>query len=283
MTFLAIIIAVLVLQAWGTAERVHYDDWFDNWQARVESWGLGAGLTLVLVVLLPALVVQLLLNAVEPILFGLLWLLSAIVLLLYAFGRGDFQAVMGRYRGHAHGGDFEAAYLAACEDFGWDNTGESPGSAEEVHARVQQALLYEGYQRWFAVMFYFVLLGPAGALAYRLSQLLQDSPQPGLAQRWLFLLDWVPARLLAATFALAGDFIGCREKLLAVLMDTALPAGDLLYPVGAAALGSEALSPSAEASVFGAEAAAQNREFEALLSRAAVCWIVVLSLLVLLF
>ena len=30
MTFLALIIAVLLLQAWGSAERVQYDDWFDN-------------------------------------------------------------------------------------------------------------------------------------------------------------------------------------------------------------------------------------------------------------
>ena len=35
--------------------------------------------------------------------------------------------------------------------------------------------------------------------------------------------------------------------------------------------------------VFGPEAAAQNREFDALLSRSAVCWIVVLALLVLFF
>jgi AmpE protein len=283
MTFLAIIIAVLLLQAWGSAGRLHCDSWFDSWQARIASWGLGPGLSLVLTVLLPALVVQLLLHAVAPLLFGLGWLLFATVLLLYSFGRGDFQASMAQYRSYAYAGDFEAAYLAAREKFNWDASGEAPDTALEVHAMVQRALLYEGFQRWFTVMFYFVLLGPAGALAYRLSQLYRANAQPGIGDHWLFLLDWLPARLLASTFALTGDFIGSRDQLLAAWSDTAAQASAVLYPVGVAALGSDASSPSGEDAVVGPGAAAQNREFDALLSRSAVCWIVVLSLLVLFF
>ena len=147
---------------------------------------------------------------------------------------------------------------------------------------VQRALLYEGLQRWFSVLFYFVLLGPAAALAYRLLQLCRDSFEPELAGRWLFLLDWIPARLLAATFALTGDFIGSREQLLSGLQDTAADAGKLLYTVAAAALGSEVASPSEEDAVFGPVAEAQNRELDALLSRSAVCWIVAMALVVLL-
>ncbi len=283
MMFLAIIAAVLLLQAWGSAERLHYDAWFASWRFRVSSWNLSGGVSLLLLVLLPSLLLVLLLGMLEPILFGLLWLPLAVVVLLYSFGRGDFQASMGRYRGHVYGGDFEGAYLAASEDFGWDDSSDSPDTALEVHAMIQQALLYEGLQRWFSVLFYFVLLGPAGALAYRLLQLSRDDFEPVLARRCLFLMDWLPARLLAATFGLTGDFIGSRDKLLAGIQDTAADAGDVLYSVGIAALGSDASSPSGEDAVFGPEAAAQNREFDALLSRSAVCWIVALSLLVLLF
>ena len=50
MTFLAIIVAILLLQAWGTAERVHFDAWFANWQIRVASWGLPGGISLALLV-----------------------------------------------------------------------------------------------------------------------------------------------------------------------------------------------------------------------------------------
>ena len=285
MTFLAIIIAVLLLQVWGTAERTHRDGWLAGWQARVAGWALPDGIGLALLVLLPALVVALLLEMLKPILFGLLWLPLAALVLLYSFGRGDFQASMGRYRGHAYSGDFEAAYLAACEEFGWEVTADSaPDTAPEVHAMIQRALLYEGLQRWFTVLFYFALLGPAGALVYRLLQLELGASQGILAARWLFLLDWLPSRLLAATFTLTGDFISSRDSLLSGLQNGWLQADELLYTVGLAALGPDTALPGGEEdAMIGPAAAAQNREFEALLSRSAVCWILVLSLLVLLF
>lgn len=283
MTFLAIILAVLLLQAWGSAERVHLDDWFRGWQARESGWGLSGALNLAVLVLLPAVLVALLLDMVEPVLFGLLWLPLAALVLLYSFGRGDFQASMARYRGHAYSGDFEGAYLAAREEFGWDESLEAPDTAQDVHAMIQRALLYEGLQRWFCVLFYFVLLGPAGALVYRLIQLCRDTFEPDTVERWLFLLDWVPARLLAATFAITGDFIGSKSTLVAGLGDSGMQAGALLHRVGVAALGPEASVSAGDDSAFGPEAAAQNREFDALLSRSAVCWIVVFSLLVLLF
>jgi AmpE protein len=104
-----------------------------------------------------------------------------------------------------------------------------------------------------------------------------------LAQRVLFVLDWLPARLLAATFALTGDFMGSRTKLFAAIQDAGTEAETVLYSVGVAALGTLDTGAQSEEDEFGPLAAAQNRAFDALLSRSAICWIVVLSLLVLLF
>lgn len=293
-TFLAIIVAVVLLQVWGTAERVHVDAWFVSWQARVANWGLSGGVSLALLVFLPSMLALFALDLVQPLLFGLLWLPLAVLLLLYAFGRGDFQASMARYRGHAYAGDFEAAYLAAREVFDEEDA-EPPETAPQVHAMIQRALLYEGLQRWFAVLLYFVLFGPVAALAYRLLQMCRGSFEPELAGRWLFLLDWIPTRLLAATFSLTGDFMGSRTKLFAALQNTSAGAGTVLYSVGLTALGPVDSGPGSGAGVnvegnaereeneFGPLAAAQNRAFDGLLSRSAVCWIVVLSLLVLLF
>lgn len=68
-----------------------------------------------------------------------------------------------------------------------------------------------GLERLFGVLFWFALLGPFGAVAYALSQ--------RLAERWLGaldfhgavaqimpVLDWLPARLLAMSFAIVGNF-----------------------------------------------------------------------------
>ena len=154
-------------------------------------------------------------------------------------------------------------------------------SAEEVHRLVQHGFFYEGFQRWFAVLFYFVLLGPAGALAYRLLQLCRRDFEVDLAQRCLHLADWIPVRLLAAAFSLTGDFVGSRDKLLEAMVDTSLGAPELLQVVGRAALDLDAEQSPQEVD-FGALAAEENAEMAGLLFRSAACWVAVISLLVLL-
>ncbi|MEM6581260.1 MAG: regulatory signaling modulator protein AmpE [Pseudomonadota bacterium] len=285
MTFLAIIVAVLLLQAWGSADRLHLDSWFDNWYQRLSAWGLPSLLGLGLLILLPTALALLVLDVLGPILFGVFWLLAAIFLLLYAFGRGDLKAKMGQYRNYAYAGDFEAAYLA----FGGDKqaASETSESAEplkpsDVHARIHESFLYDGLQRWFSVLFYFALLGPAWALAYRLMQLSRNRFEGELVERCLFVLDWVPARLLAATFSIAGNFVGSKAVLISALKEGSTEAGPLLISVGSAALEPRKQPLDDDPLVFGPEAAAEDREFEALLARSAVCWIVVLALIVLL-
>ena len=43
MLFLAGVIAIVLLQLWGTAERVHRDGWFDSWRERLQGAGLSGG------------------------------------------------------------------------------------------------------------------------------------------------------------------------------------------------------------------------------------------------
>ena len=88
-----------------------------------------------------------------------------------SFGRGDFQELLERYRSQCAHGDFEGAFLTTLSELDWATARDDPGSPKEVHALVQRGFTYDGYQRLFAVLFYFVLLGPAAALAYRLLQL----------------------------------------------------------------------------------------------------------------
>ncbi len=75
------------------------------------------------------------------------------------------------------------------------------------------SLLWQAHTNIFAVLFWFVLLGPAGAVLYRFSRLLsehtyvEDSPQMrSVAAQWVSYLDWIPVRLLALCFVLAGRF-----------------------------------------------------------------------------
>tara|TARA_R110002110_G_scaffold91264_2_gene237569 strand:- start:190970 stop:191824 length:855 start_codon:yes stop_codon:yes gene_type:complete len=284
MDFLAMIIALGLVQVWGSAQRLHHDGWFEDWCQRVRSWQLPEWAGLSLIVLLPTLLAVLVLDAARPILFGLLWIALAAALLLYSLGRNDFNALLERYRSQCREGDFEGAFLAAQQQSGWVAADSQPDTATQAHQLVQQGVLYDGYQRWFAVLFYFFLLGPAGALAYRLLQLSSDPDEPTLSDRVLFYSDWVPVRLVAAAFSLTGDFVRSRDALLSSLSDVSESAAGVLFAVGSRALGAPAVVvvEDEDASALGERAAQENTEFAALLRRSAFAWLAALSLLELL-
>ena len=73
----------------------------------------------------------------------------------------------------------------------------------------------QAYLRTFSVIFWFVILGPLGAVLYRSCRFMQQSlPEMedlGLdfrtgVNRLLHILDWVPVRVTAFTYALSGNF-----------------------------------------------------------------------------
>lgn len=279
MTFLAAVIALVMYRLHIAVAAVQQDNWFARWRDRVAGWQLAPWPGLALAVLAPTLVASAVLDALEDMLFGLPWIMFSVVLLLYAFGRGDLQRMQARYRLQCQNGDFEAALHGLPASPGGAVATE-PASEWEVHRAVQRALFYEAYQRWFAVLFFLVIAGPAGALGYRLVQLCRDDTETPVVERTLLVLDWVPARLLAATFGAAGDFVRCR----ALLVDAALDAGraidEVIYAVGAAAAGG-ASAPGDEG--FCADRAlAEHAEGVDLIARSAVIWVAGLALLVLL-
>lgn len=269
--FLTIVFALALLQVWGSATPVHRDDWFLRLREVVAGWSLPPAVELAVVILVPAGLVYWLFDWLEGFLFGLPWLAGAIVVLLYSFGRGDFRQLCNEFGAFARRGDTEAAFLHAQETLDLGLEGEVAGSADEVNRSLERSLLYEGCQRLFAVLFFFALLGPAGALAYRLLHLCRDSAARELVERALFLLDWVPARLLAVAFTVTGDFIGSREALIDVLVEVDLPAGLVLQQVA------ERAEHSAEL-----EAGDRIAAYSALLSRSTAAWVVMLALYVVL-
>lgn len=95
---------------------------------------------------------------------------------------------------------------------------EPPEDAEILHDRLVEAVVIHANDRLFAVLFWFAVLGPLGAALYRMVSLLHryhpealpDGPAQA-AWRLLWVLDWLPARLTALTYALAGSFDGARH------------------------------------------------------------------------
>jgi len=92
-------------------------------------------------------------------------------------------------------------------------TSESNIDDESMIDTVIQSSMNTIIDRLFGVIFWFAILGPVGAIIYRLSQELKInySDDPVLTkncERMLYLLNWIPVRLLSISFAITGHFEG---------------------------------------------------------------------------
>ncbi|HEX6928314.1 MAG TPA: regulatory signaling modulator protein AmpE [Gammaproteobacteria bacterium] len=157
-----------------------------------------------------------------------------------------------------------------------------PPRSELTRAVITRLLVLAG-RRLFGVIFWFVLLGPAGAVLFRAADILRhrsdlDSPAAlDAAQRLYGMLEWAPSRLLAGSYALAGSFdeaMAERRAYYAECQGRFFEINeDILACTGRGAL---AFEHETEGEIEDLEATAN------LLFRALIIWLAVLALLSLL-
>ncbi len=266
MTYLAFIVATGLYVSLGPGGPLHHDRWFRSLQQRVDALEPDFWLGFVLLVAVPCALFGLIYIIAADLFGGAAMLLLGTAALFFAFGRTDFPTLMQRFLGRCRAGDHSGASLIL-ESLAGDAEAESA----ETFGRIAGRLLgYEGFQRWFPAAFYFVLLGPIGAVTYRLIQLSsKDRSVPVGSLR--HLVDWLPSRLLLITFALAGNFDQTRSLVADLALDPDVETDELLMQGIEAAFVADAEDPVAQAEAV-----------DRALKRATVIWVVVISLVAML-
>lgn len=266
MSFLVILLVLWVEKFSGWRRRIQHDGPWLGQLRRLQQGGLQQApwLSMGLLVLLPVLALGLLLLVLEPLAYGWLALPLHLLVLIYSLGRGDLLAALGPFRDAWRRGDGQAAYHVVERDLAMQ-----PEEGAELLQQVQGYLLWQAYQSFFAVIFWYLLLGPMAALAYRLLALATEhAEQPALRERAVQLrhaFDWLPARVLASSFALVGNFVAVSRALLHELLSWDISAAQLVIKAGRAA--GETPEP-----VFGEEGVDTLDQLWQLLIRAAVVW-----------
>jgi AmpE protein len=267
MSFLVLLLVLWVEKFSAWRSNIQQDGPWLRLLARVEhkaEWAARPWLGLALVVLLPLAVLALILMVLKPLAYGWLALPVHLLVVIYSLGRGDLQAALGPFRDSWRRGDAEAAYLVARRDLGLEV--EEEGA---LLKSVQGHLVWQAYQSFFAVIFWYALLGPLAALAYRLLALsAEHAEQPALRERAVQVrhgFDWLPVRVLAASFALVGNFAAVTRALLHELLSWDISAAQLVINTGRAA--SETPEP-----VIGEVGVSSLDGLWQLLVRAAVLW-----------
>ncbi len=284
MEFLAIVAAALLVYWRGAMPEIQRDAWYDDWVARLSSTATIADLPagpLLISLLLPVLAVALALDWLGGYGFGLPAFLVSLWILIYSLGRGDLRLQLGAVNEDLQRNDMQAVY----HDAAVFNTAHRESQAEDwsgLRGELLRGASYRYLESYMAVIFWFAVAGAPGALLYRLSLLYRDrsvdNPAAAdLADQWLWLLEWVPVRLLGLTLGLVGDFGGCMRRWRGSLFAGGVPAAQLLGDYAEGALGSFSGAEEKMTPEFGM---AQLEALARLFARAMVCWFSVIALIV---
>ena len=208
----AALIAIIVVLVLGHAApqlaALRRFGWFAGWTGWLQEHAeeaMRSRFGILLSVGVPVALLALLQALLDDIAFGLPEFLLATVVVFWCWGPRDLdldvEAVLD-----APGREQKQAAAQALL--------ESPHPAPLNGPLLVEAVFRGALQRWFAVLLWFLLLGPAGALLYRLAQLsasapLRDTLAPAhaaMALRLRAILEWPVAQLVALSLALAADF-----------------------------------------------------------------------------
>lgn len=168
------------------------------------------------------------------------WLDSSIIILLVnlallfiAVGCPDIRAKYKGYLQAANRGDFAARDLYA-EQLNFDS---------EDGFSFGQHMIWLNFRYYFAIAFWFLILGGTGAVLYLTARLIESQASNDCsrqaANRILTILDWIPARLAAIGFLLVGHFSKGIKVFSGYVFDLSVPAKTLVLDVAKASEGIE--------------------------------------------
>jgi AmpE protein len=222
MSLIALIFALLCERGLTQLFRLRELRWLDPLFDRADRalggrTGVPAVVTAMTLLVVAVLPVAALSQWLGPQLLGLLHFAFAVVVLLFSFGPRDLKEEVDDYVGALERHDRDESMRRAKELLESSPLSRGAGTREAV----EEAIFVQANNRIYGVIFWFMVLGPAGAWVYRVSDLLRrraafEAARQGVPRMRGDLgsvltdlhgaLAWLPARLAALSYALAGSF-----------------------------------------------------------------------------
>lgn len=216
MALIAILLVLTLERLLGALEGLRNFVWFERWsnwvRGQLPEEGPWQGWVGLIFLLGPPLLLAWLLVHLAVGLWAPLFFLFSVLVLLYCLGPRDLEAEVEAFIAARERDDEESAMWHARALIGK----ELPTNSHALTRQLSENILTEANARLVAVCFWFLVLGPFGAFLYRVTSLARSGDDEegvgGSAQRLLWLLDWVPARLCALGYALSGNFVDAMHN-----------------------------------------------------------------------
>jgi len=218
MTLISLVIVFLIEQARPLPStnpvRLALDGYFDNlasqFNAGERSQGIVAWVLAAVPLVIGVLLVYYLLDMASSLL-ALAFNVGALYLMMgFRQFSGNFNGIMDALRND----DIDAARERLAS---WRNRPADELESVEIAKLAMEEGLIAAHRHVFGVMFWFAVIpGPAGAVLYWIAAILNDNwgqrggeesiDFGGFSRQAFRVLDWIPSRLTAITFAIVGDF-----------------------------------------------------------------------------
>jgi AmpE protein len=210
MALISIIIGLFLDRTFRHLHDLRDMTWFEFYAQAIQRFTgkLTPPIQFIVILALPVLLllsIQILLNdfllSVPAFVFG-------VIVFIYCLGPACLSTDIESYI-HARtiGDEDEAMHYA-----GTITDSSASSSPDQQTSEVTRAILHVANERIFSTIFWFIVLGPFGAMLYRLiSELSKQIEFDELADFSEFIhsiMAWIPARMLAAGYALTGNFDG---------------------------------------------------------------------------
>ena len=220
MALLAIILCLFLERVWTTLAELRTFAWFERLIDRIrgkDRQHLWSGVLGVVTAFALPLVALLIAQYVLIKILALFGFVLAVAVLLYSLGPRDLDGDVHRFLNAWEQGDDVKAQDYAQRIY---PVTARPFDAGSLGRGVVEGTLIAAHERWFGVIFWFVILGPLGALWYRLACVLREkclrqSEEEGAfkdaALMMHHILAWIPVRLTLFSYALVGNFAEALE------------------------------------------------------------------------
>lgn len=272
---LTLILACLWLDYYfDTGARWRNQAWFDSYVHWVKSLlgnkqSLWQGPLSLAIVLVPVAIILAIVWSIAGRFSGVIELIIGFGVLWFCFGPTHLQEAIVHYL-KKDGDHVEAEKTLKVE-------ASNLISTQPFHRGVTELIFWQAHERFFGVIFWFLLLGPVGAILFRMSSWMQQTAPrlqadfyPQYAQhvnQLYWIIAWAPSRLAAFSYALVGNFLPGFEK----WKDEAFKADhcrETLIDSGVAALGAGAANEANRE---------ENLKAQGIVQRSLIVWVIVIA------
>ena len=213
MSLLSVIFALIAESFFSTIAELRRFDFIFRYvsavRAKLPTFSFQNGSVSLIIVFAGVLFLVWLISAMLGNVLGLFGFVFGIAVLIFMLGPRELDEDVQNINTAFENKDYEAANIYASQLSG-RTIAEPPMQLAQT---IKEEILLQANTRILGVLFWFILLGPVGAVLFRLSCLLKENQKDETddfadACRELYeIVIWLPARVCVLSYAIAGNFV----------------------------------------------------------------------------